>query len=331
MVLVLTRNDIQQIIRMGDVIAAVERAHSLHAAGQAEQPTRTTVRLPGTANAILPMAATIPAEKAVGLKLLSIFPSNRERGLPALNAVVVLVDSDTGRCDAILEGGLLTAYRTAAASAVATKYMARPDSRVLGLVGAGLEARTHLMAIRQVRPIDTVLVWSRTGDTARKFADEAQADGIDIEVVDTPEDAVRRADIVCTLTPSKTPIVHGAWFKPGLHVNAVGTHWIDFREIDTEAVRRSRVVCDSRQANETECGDLMIPVAEGVITVEHFQDELGQVIDGARAGRSSPDQITMYQSVGVAIQERRHRAPAGHGGQGGTDRNVRRFLGSVDI
>ena len=303
MALLLSRSDIQRIINMRKTIQTVEQAHALHAQGRAEQPVRATVKLPGTGNAILPMTATIPEANAAGLKLLSIFPSNREKGIPVLNAVIILVDSETGRCDAILEGGLLTAYRTAAASAVATKYMSRPDSRVLGLVGAGLEARTHLQAIAEVRQIETVLVWSRSRQTAEKFAEESKRVDVQIRIVDGPEEVTRQSDILCTLTPSKTPIVQGAWFRPGLHVNAVGTHWIDFREIDTEAVLRSRVVCDSRSANQLECGDLMIPVAEGKITSKHFEDELGQVIIGERLGRSSGDQITMYQSVGVAIQD----------------------------
>lgn len=303
MTLLLSRNDIQGIINMREVIDAVERAHALHAKGKAEQPVRATVKLPGTSNAILPMAATIPDESAAGIKLLSIFPSNREKAIPVLNAVVVLVDSETGRCDAVLEGGLLTAYRTAAASAVATKHMSRPESKVLGLIGAGLEARTHLKAIAEVRSIETVLVWSRSRQTAEKFATECTRPGISIEIGGSAEEVTRRSDILCTLTPSKVPIVHGGWFKPGLHVNAVGTHWIDFREIDTDAVTRSRVVCDSRSANQLECGDLMIPVSEGKIAVSHFEDELGQVINGDRVGRASRDQITMYQSVGVAIQD----------------------------
>lgn len=303
MALLLSRKDIGHVIDMQETIRAVERAHAFHAQGRAAQPDRATVKVPGTANAILPMAAAIPEANAVGLKLLSIFPSNGGKGIPVLNAVVVLVDSETGRCDAVLEGGLLTAYRTAAASAVATKYLSRPDSRILGLVGAGLEARTHLRAISEVRSIDTVLVWSRSRQTAEKFVEESKRSNIHIDIVDSPEEVTNRSDILCTLTPSRTPIVYGEWFRPGLHVNAVGTHWIDFREIDTEAVVRSRVVCDSRSANQLECGDVMIPVKEGAIKLSHFEDELGQVINGERIGRSTAEQITMYQSVGVAIQD----------------------------
>jgi ornithine cyclodeaminase/alanine dehydrogenase len=304
MTLVLSRDEIRGLLQMPDVIETVESAHAAHAAGDVAQPTRITVPLAGSPNAILPMAATIREPPAAGLKLLAIFPPNRGTPIPVLNAVVVLVDSATGRCSAILEGGVLTAFRTAAASAVATRCLARKDVRTLGLVGAGIEARTHLAAIRCVRPtIERVLVWSRERATAERFAADMADHDVEIVIADTPEAATRGADVLCTLTPAKEPIVHGAWFAPGLHVNAVGTHWIDFREIDTEAVTRSRVVVDSRDANAAECGDLMIPVAERAITPDHFADELGQLINGDRPGRTSPEEITMYQSVGVAIQD----------------------------
>lgn len=300
--LVLSRADIAAVIDMGDVIEAVQAAHGEHAAGRASQPTRTSVAVPGTSAAILPMTAVLAAPPAAGIKLLSIFPDNGLAGLPALSAVIVLVDFDTGRCSAVLEGGLLTAYRTAAASAVATRHLAHADSRVLGLIGAGLEARTHLDAVSRVRPIEEVVVWSRTRATASAFAAEMADRGIAIRIEDDPEAVVKAAHVLCTLTPSPTPIVKGAWLQPGTHVNAVGTHWIDKREIDTEAVVRSRVVVDSHDANVRECGDLMIPVAEGAIDVEHFADEIGQVVNGARPGRAG-DEVTMYQSVGVAIQD----------------------------
>ena len=267
-------------------------------------PTRVTVPLSGTPNTILPMTATIASLDAAGLKLLSIFPGNPERGVPMLNAVVVLADTTTGRCEAVLEGGVLTAFRTAAASGAATRVLARSDVETLGLVGAGIEARTHVTAMLEVRPsLRRVLVWSRTRETADKLKADLAHLQLGIDIADSPEHVTRNADVLCTLTPSKEPIVHGEWFSPGLHVNAVGTHWIGSREIDTEAVVRSRVVVDSRDANEAECGDLMFPVAEGAITREHFRDELGEVINRTRPGRDSDDQITMYQSVGLAIQD----------------------------
>lgn len=237
--LILSRADVASVIDMREVIAAVEAAHGQHAAGHASQPTRTSVAVPGTTSAILPMTAVVAAPPAAGLKLLSIFPANGIVGLPALSAVILLVDFETGRCSAALEGGLLTAYRTAAASAVATRYLVRDDSTVLGLIGAGMEARTHLDAIRLVRPIDEVAVWSRTRETAARFAEDVADRGIAVRIEDEPEAVVRAAHVLCTLTPSPTPIVEGAWLQPGTHVNAVGTHWIDKREVDTEAIVRS--------------------------------------------------------------------------------------------
>ena len=303
MALVLTRQDVSSIIDMEEVIDTVRAAHADHAAGRANQPTRVTVPLPGTPSSILPMPAAVGPTGAAGLKLLSVFPDNPGKGLPLLSATILLVDPDSGRCDAVLEGGLLTAYRTAAASAVATGVLSRQESTTLGLVGAGIEARTHLRAMLATRPIDRVVVWSRNRATAERFASEMQDEPVQIDVVDTPEAATRTADILCTLTPSPTPIVHGEWFAPGLHVNAVGTHWIDKRELDTEAIVRSRVVVDSRDANELECGDLMIPVAEGAITTSHFDDELGELLNDEKPGRTGDTEITMYQSVGVAIQD----------------------------
>jgi len=245
----------------------------------------------------------MPGIAAAGLKLLSIYPENPRCGLPVLSAVVLLVDVETGKCSAVVEAGLLTAYRTAAASAVATQYLSRTDARVLGLVGAGIEARTHLDAIRLVRPIERVVVWSRTHESANTFATEMADRSLPIDIADDVRSVVEVADILCTLTPAPTPIVQGAWFRDGLHVNAVGTHWIDKREVDTEAIVRSRVVVDSYDANVLESGDLMIPVQEGAIDTGHFSDEIGEIIIKAKPARMDSREITMYQSVGVAIQD----------------------------
>jgi len=288
---------------MRDVIDAVRIAHAEHASGRADQPTRVTVKIPGATGSILPMPAALPQQGAVGLKLLSVFPENPAHGLPLLSAVVVLVNPQTGRCDAILDGGALTAYRTAAASAIATDLLARRGPCTLGLIGAGLEARTHVKAVGCVRQIEEIFVWSRTQETAARFADEVGAENLTVRVCDDPRLVVESATILCTLTPSPEPIVLGSWFRPGLHVNAVGTHWPDRREIDTEAVVRSRVVVDNRDAQSAECGDLRIPLAEGAITADHFADELGELICGTKPGRSNESEITMYQSVGVAIQD----------------------------
>jgi ornithine cyclodeaminase/alanine dehydrogenase len=304
MALVLSRSDVLHLLEMRDVIDVVERAHAEHASGRTIQPPRVSLALPDTSTVILPMLAFLPTMSSAGLKLLANFPSNRERRIPVQNSVIVVLNTDTGRCTAVLEGGVITAYRTAAASAVATRHLARQDSSVLALVGAGRLARTHLEAIRIVRPISRVLVWSRSRETAETFAREVGDGDLPVAVVDSPEAAVRAADVLCTLTPAREPVVRGAWFQDGLHVNAVGSPpLIDHREIDSDAVVRSRVVVDSREAVALESGDLMIPLGAGEITAEHFADEIGEVVCGLKRGRTSDDQITLYKSVGVAIQD----------------------------
>jgi alanine dehydrogenase len=184
------------------------------------------------------------------------------------------------------------------------RYLAREDSRVLGLVGAGAQARTHVAAIRSVRPIDTVLVWSRTTRSAKLLAEELTATGLAVHVLDSPEDVVRGCDVLCTLTPSPQPVVLGEWFRPGLHVNAVGAPpRREYRELDTLAVQRARVVVDDFATAVQESGDVMIPVDEGAISEDHFATELGAVVVGRSPGRRDAEEITLYNSVGVGVQD----------------------------
>jgi ornithine cyclodeaminase/alanine dehydrogenase len=252
---------------------------------------------------LIPLAATV-AGGAGGVKVLTDTPDNAGLSRPTQQSTIVLVDTSTGSCDAFLDGALITRYRTAAASAVATKYLAREDAEVLGFIGAGALARTHLLAIRGVRPICRVVVWSRSAETATGFARHAADEGVAAEVVDTPEQVVSASDILCTLTPSRSPVVRGAWFRPGLHVNAVGSPpRRDYREIDTEGICRSRVVVDSFMAASQSSGDVLIPLAEGAISETHFGDELGQIIIRERPARTDADEITLYNSTGIGIQD----------------------------
>lgn len=304
MPLILARSEILRVLDMADVIAVVERAHIDHACGRAVQPPRSAVAMPGSPNALFSMPAIVPSMAAAGFKLFANTPSNGPRGLPTQSSVIVLHDADTGLCRAVLDGGAITAWRTAAASAVATRLLARPASQVLGLVGAGRLARTHLAAIKLVLGLTEVVVWSRTRATAERFAADCADPDLPISVLDTPEQVLRRADVVCTLTPSPQPVLLGAWLRPGQHVNAVGSPPVlDHREVDTEAVVRSRVFVDDREAVAIESGDLMIPCAEGAITPAHFADEIGEVAAGRKPGRVDDAQITMFKSVGVAIQD----------------------------
>lgn len=304
MVRILTRSDIRSLISMDEVIGAVQKAHEDLARGRADQPERRPARTPGTDVHLIPMTAALADGRAGGVKLLADVPENPARALPRQQSTIVLVNAETGVCEAFLDGGAITEYRTAAASAVATRCLARPDSRVLGLIGAGTQARSHLAAIMQVRPIERVLVWSRTEASARAFRDDVAGSGPDIELADSPEKVVRGSDIVCTLTPAASPVVAGSWFGEGLHVNAVGAPpRREHREIDTEGIVRARVVVDTLDTALAESGDVSIPLDEGAITVEHFRDELGEVLTGAKPGRRNDAQITLFDSVGVGIQD----------------------------
>ena len=303
MVLILTRSEITAVLRFDEVIDRVEQAHRALADGQATQATRPNVALPGSTALLIPMVAASVPHRAVGVKVMTDAPDNPPRGRPRQQSVVVLVDPDTGGCEAILDGAAITLMRTAAASAVATRHLANADGTTLGLVGAGRLASAHLKAIRHVRTVETVVVWSRAASTVRRFIDGVRAERVDVVVAGSPREVVQACDVLCTLTPSTDPIVHGDWLHAGMHVNVVGAPpRPSHREIDTRAVRRSRVVVDDLDVAWRESGAIVGALTAGV-SQEHCGTELGQVVTGARAGRLDPTEITMYVSVGVGIQD----------------------------
>ncbi|MGZ0153038.1 ornithine cyclodeaminase family protein [Kribbella sp. WER1] len=302
-ILALSREEIAKTLEMPDVIDAVEKAHAALSTGEAVQAERSTVEVPGCTTLLVPMTAAIAAQSA-GIKLLTDTPANRARQLPVQQSTILLVDPETGTCEAILDGPALTLFRTAAASAVATKQLARSAARAVGFVGAGAQARAHLEALACVMTVERVVVWSRTKERVDGFAEYAQDRGYDVVVAEGPEGVVRAVDVLCTLTPSREPIVRGEWFAPGLHVNAVGAPpRPDHREIDSAGVARSKVVVDSYDVVRRESGDVLIPLAEGLITAEHFATELGDVVAGVRPGRRTDDEITLFDSVGLGLQD----------------------------
>ncbi|QSR27279.1 ornithine cyclodeaminase [Nocardioides aromaticivorans] len=299
MTLVLTRSDVEELISLPDTIAAVRAAHVGLATGQAGVPVAPTMAEPGSDTVYVGMAAVSRTDRLATVKLLADMPSNAARGLPTQRSAILAVSSADGSCAALVDGAVVTRFRTAATSAVATEALARPGSRVLGLVGAGRLARAHVEALREVRPFDRVVVWSRTGRTARELAD-----GTGAEVVESAEAVFDVADVVCTLTPTREPHVRGDWLRPGQHVNVVGAPpRADHREVDSEAIRRSRVVIDARATSWHDSGDIVIPLGEGAVTRDHVGDELGAVLAGQVRGRSDDEQITLFNSVGVGLQD----------------------------
>jgi len=303
-VLVLNRNDVERLLPMPACIALMRETLAARAGGGTIQPSRTAIRTPDGAGAMLTMPAWVSSPAALGVKIVAVFPDNHQRGLDSHQGAVVSLDPATGQVLAILEAGALTAIRTAAVSAVATDLLANPDAADLALLGAGAEARTHLAAIAAVRPLRRVRVWNRSAERARAFAKGAPAPGgVKVEVMASAAEAVEDASIICTLTASPTPVLEGQWIARGAHINAVGAHSPETRELDSDAVTASRIFVDARESALQEAGDLLIPIKERRLRTADIQAELGEVITGARAGRATSAEITLFKSLGLGIED----------------------------
>ena len=301
--LILTRADIQRLIRTQAVIDAVEAAHAALARGTAHQSLEAPTPLADGA-VMLPMCAALDNPAVAGVKVLTDVPGNHSRSLPTQQSTITVIDPLTGQCRGVLDGIEITRQRTAAASAVATRHLARENVRTLGLIGAGAQASSHLQALTTVREFERITVWSRSRATAERFAQRHARHGPPIEILASPQAVVRSADVLCTLTPSREPYIEGAWFTPGQHINAVGAPpRPDHREIDTTGIARSLLVVDDQAAATSRSGEVCIPIAEGAITTNHIHAELGQLVTGTRPGRTSEHQITLFNSVGLAIQD----------------------------
>jgi alanine dehydrogenase len=305
MTVILDKPTVESLLDLPDCIDAVERAQVMISLGEVVMPLRMTVQVPACQAELNLMPAWTGADGAFGYKGVTFFPGNPTRGLPAVGALVVLMEPETGLPLAIMDGASITAMRTAAASAVATRVLAQPHARILALVGAGVQARSHLEAMRAVRPIETVRVVSLKLEETEAFVARAREEhpDLDIQGVGTPREAIRDAELVCTVTWSAEPVVNCSWLSPGCHINAVGSHTPTAREIDGETMRRARVIVDSREANLAECGDCLIPIREGLFGPEHVSDEIGEVLTGAKPGRTSSTEITVFQSCGLAAQD----------------------------
>ena len=302
--LILTREDVEGLLSMRECIDVIDQAQQEFSAGNVVMPVRLTTAVPERGNH-LAMPALLPGLNAFGIKCITIFPTNPSRNAPTLWGIAVLNDPDTGGVLAVMDAAYLTAVRTPAASAVATRALANPDASELAIIGAGVQAGTHLWGMTEVRSIRKVRVAAVTREEADQFVARHSPRFPDVEIAaaDSPEEAIRGADIVCTVSASTEPVTRLDWLKPGCHVNGVGSHSPNAREIDGETMAAARVVVDSRDANLRECGDCMIPIAEGLFGPEHVSDEIGEVLAGTKIGRIRPDQITVYQSVGLAIQD----------------------------
>ncbi len=306
--LVLTADDVRKALPMQDAIEAMKKAYASLSDGRAVVPLRTRLPVPPHDGLSLFMPAYVQTEtsKALAIKIVSLFPQNPQRGLAFIQAAVLVLEADTGRALALLEGSTLTAIRTGAGSGAAIDILARPDSRVLTVFGAGVQGRTQTEAACSVRKIETVCVYDASAEQSRKFAAEMSGRGsipANIYVAESPAQALKDADIVCTATTSSTPVFADRDLKAGTHISAVGSYTPEMQEVPAETVARARVVVDSRSATLAETGDLVKPIQAGLFTEAHIAAELGEILLGQKAGRQNDSEITYFKSVGVAVQD----------------------------
>jgi ornithine cyclodeaminase/alanine dehydrogenase-like protein (mu-crystallin family) len=283
--LFLNEDQVRQHLRMVDLIPAMEKALIVFSSGKVTQPVRSVIKVDPPGGFLGLMPASTP--EGLGLKAVTFYPSNAERGIPTHMATIFLVDPQTGAPLAIMDGRFITEMRTAAVSAAATNLLASPDAKILAILGSGVQARSHVEALRLVRQFQEVRVWSPTNEHAKQFAEEIGATAM------SAEEAVRGADVVVTVTNSKTPVLKGSWLKSGCHVNAIGACRPDWRELDDEAMTNV-VFVDSREGAMKESGDIILSEAK-------IYAELGEALAGKIPARSN--ETTVFKSLGMAVED----------------------------
>ncbi|MHB1344085.1 MAG: ornithine cyclodeaminase family protein [Thermoleophilia bacterium] len=301
--LVLGDADVEELLSIEECIPVMEAALLALARGEAHMPLRSVVAPEQAAGLMGLMPAYLGgAAPAYGIKVISVFPGNRDLGLDSHQGAVLLMSPHTGENLALVDASALTGIRTAAVSALATRLLARDDAGDLALVGAGVQAVYHLDAMAAVRRLRRVRVASHTGETARRFAEQqGPRFTFPIEAVDGVEEAVRGADLVVVATTARSPVLHGAWLSPGTHVNVIGGPGA--HEVDDDAMARFALFLDDRTAAEHESGEYRAALASGAIGPEHVRGTLGEVLAGLRPGRTSPEEVTLFKSLGIAVED----------------------------
>jgi ornithine cyclodeaminase len=304
-VLILTHEEVIKLLPMQECIRLMHDALVSLAEGVVHQPLRTIVRPQGAAGIMgLMPSYTSGTHSAFGLKAICVFHGNAAKGKDSHQGAVLLFSAESGELLALINAAAVTAVRTAAVSAVATRVLAREDAGDLAVIGAGVQARSHIEAISHVRRIRRCRIASRTLESARKLAEELKGSfAFPIEAVETVEAALRGADLVVTATSSTESIVQREWISKGAHLNAVGSSTPNARELDAATVAASSLFVDRIESAVNEAGDYLRAVAEGVIEPEHIRAELGEVLNGSKPGRTSADEITLFKSLGLAVED----------------------------
>lgn len=303
-VLVVDAAAVRRLLPMARCIEVMEGALAGLARDQAINPLRSIMELPYGASwmALMPGAQAEPP--VFGVKVISIFNENRSAGLETHQGVVLLFETAHGSPVAMVDASEVTALRTAAVSGVATAALANPDADELAIIGSGTQARTHLEAMLAVRPVKRVRAWSPNRERLEAFvADASATHELPVQAADGPREAVEGATIICTVSGASDPVVRGEWIAAGAHINAVGSAVPTSRELDSDAVRRSRLYVDRRESAMHESGDILLAISDGAITEGHIIGELGEVLIGEAQGRLASDDVTLFKSLGLAVED----------------------------
>jgi ornithine cyclodeaminase/alanine dehydrogenase-like protein (mu-crystallin family) len=301
---IITEAQVTSLLPMRECMDVMASALATLARGGAILPLRPLMRIPQRAGILGMMPAYLETPEALGVKIITVFNGNHGTEYDSHQGVVLLFEVEHGSVVAVIDASSVTAIRTAAVSGVATCVLAREDAHDLSILGSGVQARTHLDAMLVARPVTRVRVWSRNADAARAFASAAsKRHAIVVEPMVSARDAVVGADIICTTTSAREPILDGAWIAAGAHVNAVGSSTPTARELDSNAVARAHLFVDRRESALNEAGDFLIPKSEGLIGDDHIRAELGEILLGMKSGRESASEITLFKSLGLAVED----------------------------
>ncbi len=301
----LTEHDVKSVLSMDDLIDTMASALKSFSTGDVVQPVRSVIPVSGNDALFATMPSLVragAAGAALGAKLVTVFLANSSRGLDTHQAVIVLLDPDTGAIRALLDGRYITEARTAAVSAVSSRLLARPSASSLAIIGTGVQARSHLDALSRVHRLRSVTVWSPDAERRRRFASEAAGAPCAVKAVDHAGEAVVGADLIVLATSSPSPVVENGWVKPGAHVMSVGACRPTQREMDPELVTRGRLFIDSRAAALVESGDVVMGIQEGRFSPEHIVAEIGELVNGA-TGRRADTEVTIFKSLGLAVED----------------------------
>ena len=301
--LFISQDEVRDLLPMSECIDAVRAALADLARGEGIQPLRPVMWLPEKVGALGMMPGYLGSIDTMGIKTVTVFPGNAGTEYDSHQGTVMLFDAGNGRLEAVIDASEITAIRTAAASAVATDCLARPDASILAILGAGVQGATHARSIPLVRDITEIRVWNRTRESADRLVESAAGNGAKVRAVDSVAEAVAGADVVCTTTAAPDPVLDGDLLEPGMHVNAVGSSVPFARELDASAMARARVFVDRRESTLNESGDFLMAKAEGAVDDGDIVAEIGELVIGSHPGRATDDEITLFVSLGLAVED----------------------------